>query len=115
MIQTIKQQENGFLINGNMSIPNNPENRHYQEVQDAINGTGDYEDNPITIEPEFTEAELQTKQEAEFRADRFILLDKADKAINTLEDNNQDATTWRAYRQALRDATISWILPEIPQ
>lgn len=111
-ILTIKEYSDTWCVNGNIFIPKASNN---QEVQDAINGTGDYEGNPITVEPEFTETELQTKQEADFRLERNKLLQEADIEINKLVDNNQDATAWREYRQALRDATISWVLPEIPQ
>ena len=59
MITTIKQQENGYLVNGVMSVPGNAEgNRDYQEVQEAIlGGTEDYPD-AIVVEPEFTDEEL---------------------------------------------------------
>ena len=29
-IETVKTQEYGYLVNGNMSVPNNPANRDYQ-------------------------------------------------------------------------------------
>ena len=35
-IQTVKFQENGYLVNGNMFVPSDPENRHYQMVQEWI-------------------------------------------------------------------------------
>jgi hypothetical protein len=54
-IQTVKQQSNGYLINNSMSIPNDPNNRHYKLVQEYITNGG-------TVEPEFTEEELANKQ-----------------------------------------------------
>ena len=37
-IETVKLQEfGGYLINGSMSVPNDPANRHYQELLDWIN------------------------------------------------------------------------------
>lgn len=39
------------------------------------------------------------------RAFRNHLLDIADKKIFILEDSLQDTTSWRAYRQTLRDIT----------
>ena len=37
-IETVKLHENGgYLINGNMSVPNDPANRDYQELLDWIN------------------------------------------------------------------------------
>lgn len=39
------------------------------------------------------------------REQRQTLLEEADYKINTLVDNNQDASAWRTYRQQLRDIT----------
>lgn len=39
----------------------------------------------------------------ELRAQRDLLLLKADHEINKLEDSGQDSSEWRKYRQALRD------------
>jgi len=36
-IETVKLQDSGYLVNGNMSVPNDPANRHYQEILDWIN------------------------------------------------------------------------------
>ena len=51
MIETVKIQENGYLVNGSMSVPMAEGNRHHQEVLEWI-----AEGN--TPEPEFTQAEL---------------------------------------------------------
>ena len=61
------------------------------------------------INPPKTEAQIQ----AEFRAERDKLINQADIIINKALDNNQDVTSLRAYRQALRDATIKWIIPNL--
>ena len=39
------------------------------------------------------------------RSERESLLTEAEYKINTLVDNNQDASAWRTYRQNLRDIT----------
>ena len=39
------------------------------------------------------------------REQRQPLLIEADYKINTLVDNNEDASKWRTYRQQLRDIT----------
>ena len=54
IITTIKQVGNGYLINGETCISG----KIPQYVQDAIDGTGDYGGNPITVEPEFTAEEI---------------------------------------------------------
>ena len=60
MINTVKQQQNGWLVNGSMSVPNDKSNRHYQEVQEWLKTN--------TPEPEFTFTELQTAKISELTA-----------------------------------------------
>jgi len=61
---------------------------------------------------------LQTAKEAldatqaEFKATRNTLLSKLDIEINTAVDAGLDVTELRVYRQALRDATDTWVMPE---
>tara|TARA_Y100000401_G_C8298681_1_gene212803 strand:+ start:88 stop:384 length:297 start_codon:yes stop_codon:yes gene_type:complete len=45
------------------------------------------------------------RQKENIRFEREPLLQEADYKINTLVDNNQDASAWRTYRQELRDIT----------
>lgn len=58
------------------------------------------------------EAEKRKQFEIQFRYDRDSLLKKVDIAINKSEDLGKDTKALRAYRQALRDATINWVMPE---
>lgn len=46
-----------------------------------------------------------------FRVTRDELLKEADILINKAEDTGKDSIKLREYRQALRDATQSWVLP----
>ena len=55
------------------------------------------------------------QEQAQFRAERDALLIEADIEINKLDDLNIDSSSWRAYRQALRDSTESWVLPTKPE
>ena len=61
-----------------------------------------------------TAEEIQEQEQSQFRAERGSLLKEADIEIYRLEDIAQDATAWRAYRQSLRDATDTWIMPSKP-
>ena len=86
------------------------------------NGNRDYEEYKLWLEdgnipePEFTEEELNTKFENEFRQNRDNLLstvvDHYQKPLvwETLTDEQQDKV--RVYRQALLDSTNNWTLPE---
>ena len=51
-IETVKIQEYGYLVNGNMSVPNNPANRDYQQILDWIN-EGNTPTGPDVIEPDY--------------------------------------------------------------
>lgn len=62
-----------------------------------------------------TPEEIQEQEQAQFRAERNQLLLEADIEINKLDDLNMDSSSWRAYRQALRDSTESWVLPTKPE
>jgi len=112
MINKVKIQGNGYLVNGNMSVPKAEGNRHYREILEAIKGgTEDY---PIAIvvEDEFTQDELDLQVQATFRATRNTLLSKLDIEINIAVDAGLVVDELRKYRQALRDATQNWVMPE---
>ena len=51
-IQTVKLQENGYLVNGNMSVPEAEGNRHYQAILDWIN-EGNTPEGADIIEPDY--------------------------------------------------------------
>lgn len=101
----VKIQGYGYLLNGVMNVPTADGNSEYELIKQWL-----AEGN--TPEPEFTEEELLKQKQDEFRANRNTLLDKVDKAINIAEDLGNDSTLLRTYRQALRDATIKWAMPE---
>lgn len=61
---------------------------------------------------EEVEAEKRKQFEIQFRYDRDLLLKQVDIAIFKAEDLGQDLSVLRVYRQALRDATKDWIIPE---
>ena len=104
-IKTVKIQGQGYLLNGLMSVPKADGNREYELIKQWL-----AEGN--TPEHEFTEEEILKKKQYKFRIERNLLLDKADIEINKAEDLGQDSTILRAYRQALRDSTINWVMAE---
>jgi len=52
IIETVKTQEYGYLVNGNMAVPNDPANRDYQLILDWIN-EGNTPTGPDVIEPDY--------------------------------------------------------------
>jgi hypothetical protein len=51
-IQTVKVKEHDYLVNGNMSVPKSPDNRHYQEILDWINA-GNTPTGPDVVSPDY--------------------------------------------------------------
>jgi hypothetical protein len=51
-IKTVKTQENSYLVNGTMSVPNDPANSDYQAILDWIN-EGNTPKGPDVIEPDY--------------------------------------------------------------
>ena len=83
--------------------------------QEAININANcYENNKFIVKDFRTEEEIEQEAQAQFRAERDKLLAEADIEINKLVDTGIDSTEWRVYRQALRDSTLTWVLPSKP-
>lgn len=70
IIETVKINGNGWLVNASIFVPNDPVNRHYQTVQNWIDA-GNIPD------PEFTAEELRKKEIAAAKIIR-------DDALNAL-------------------------------
>ena len=60
----------------------------------------------------FTEAEDLASMQSEFRATRDALLSKVDVEINIAFDMGLPTLELSTYRQALRDSTKLWVMPE---
>ena len=111
-IQTVKEQGNGYLLNGNMSVPKADGNSEYELIKLWLAEGNE-------AEPEFTEAELEAKQLAEekalaeqvkvtslanltvttesgkvFYADTEARID-IESAIRVGELTSQDSTVWK--------------------
>lgn len=52
IIETVKLQENSYLVNGTMSVPNDPDNKDYQLILDWVN-EGNTPTGPDVIEPDY--------------------------------------------------------------
>ena len=84
--------------------------------QEALNINANcYENGEFIVKDFRTEEEIEQETQSQFRAERDKLLAEADIEINKLVDAGLDSTDWRAYRQALRDSTLTWIIPSKPE
>ena len=92
-IKTVKLQENGYLLNGSMSVPKVEGNRHYNDIKVWLESN--------TPEPEFTEAELEAKEISEKLAEakQYLL----DTDFKVLPDYDQDSTEVKVKRQEARE------------
>ena len=70
-IRTVKLQDDGYLLNGSMSVPNDEGNRDYQDIQEWV-----AEGN--TPEPEFTQAEAADRAQLVINADARAYLSSTD-------------------------------------
>lgn len=73
-----------------------------------------YENGEFIVKDFRTSEEIEQEAQAQFRAERGKLLVEADIEINKLVDAELDVTEWRVYRQALRDSTLTWVMPSKP-
>ena len=92
-ITSCKSQESGWLVNGTMSVPNDPANRHCADVIQWI-----AEGN--TPAPEFTDAEIAANAQAETNATSQAYLASTDWYITRQAESGvevpADVTTARA-------------------
>lgn len=78
MIETLKIQGDGYLVNGTMSVPAVDGNRHYEEVKRAIAGGNEEYPTPIAVDPEFTQAELDKQAQDVINAEAQTYLYSTD-------------------------------------
>ena len=93
-ILTCKLQTSGYLVNGNMSVPSDPANRHYVMVQEWIAQEGN------TPAPEFTDAEIVANAQAVINGDSLAYLASTDWYVTRQAETGvaipQDILTARA-------------------
>ena len=70
-IETVQLQGEGYLLNGNISVPNDEGNRDYQDIQEWI-----AEGN--TPDPEFTQAEIDDSDQKIINVDSREYLSSTD-------------------------------------
>ena len=96
-ITSCKLNESGWLVNGNMSVPNDPANRHCADVLQWI-----AEGN--TPAPEFTDAEIAANTQAELNATSRAYLASTDWYVTRRSDTSEaiptDIDTARAEARA---------------
>jgi len=99
-ITSCKSQDSGWLVNGTMSVPNDPANRDCADVLAWI-----AEGN--TPAPQYTDAEIAANAQAELNATSQAYLDSTDwyvtRHAETAEAVPADVTTARA---AAREAIV---------
>jgi len=96
-ITSCKLQDSGYLVNGNMGVPNDPANRDFADVLAWI-----AEGN--TPAPEFTDAEIAANTQAETNATSQAYLASTDWYVTRYAETDvavpADVTTARAEARA---------------
>ena len=92
-IETVKIQNSGWLVNGTMSVPNDPANRHYTQVQEWI-----AEGN--TPAPEFTDAEIAANAQQVINSEALAYLASTAWYVERLND----PSSGKAIPQDILDA-----------
>ena len=98
-------QDNGQYITGSL--------KHSEEWLEIVKDEEGTITAPEGLVLQIAKEALDATQ-AEFRAERDVLLAEADIEINKLVDAGLATTVYSEYRQTLRDSTITWVLPTKP-
>ncbi len=85
IIETVKVQGEGFLING-VTFTDNPEHRFYQAVLE-------WEKNGGTIDPEFTQVELDAQAATQYQRDRLEAYPDIGEQLDMIFHDKQNGTT----------------------
>jgi len=86
MINSVKIQAEGWLVNGNMSVPDASGNRDYIEVQAWI-AAGN------TADPEFTDAQISANAQQEINRDNLAYLASTDWYVIRKADSGEAIPT----------------------
>ena len=96
MINTVKAQGNGYLVDGVMSVPKDTGNRDYQEVLEWI-ASGN------VVLPEYTDEELEAKAIQTKLAEAQSLLDSTQFKFGDDYDQ-KDTPEWLALKVKRQEA-----------
>jgi hypothetical protein len=100
IIETVKLTDGGWQVNGNMGVPNDPDNRYCQDVLAWI-----AEGNTPT--PEFTDAEIAANTQAELNVTSRAYLASTDWYITRkAETGDAVPSEITTLRTAARDAIV---------
>lgn len=95
-INTVKEQDNGYLVNGNMSVPKSEGNRHYEDIKLWLETN--------TPEPEFTDAELAQQAQDKINQEALAYLASTDWYVTRFTETGvaipDDVTTKRVEARA---------------
>lgn len=99
MIETVKIQGNGWLLNGTMSVPKADGNKEYELIKQwLLKGN--------TPDPEFTEKEIEDQriQAIKQKASELITLRYPDyKQLNIIRVQGAELETMSAYIDSIRE------------
>jgi len=84
-ITSVKALESGYLVNGNTTVPNDPGNRHYREVQEWIAEGNTPEPMSQPTLAELT-AQVEAQRQAAYHVESDPIFFRAQRGEATLQD-----------------------------
>ena len=104
-INTVKIAGNGYLVNGNMNVPNSTGNRHYRDVAVWLETN--------LAEPEFNQTELDTQAYNDWKASRTTAVSEIEVTYDSVVYQGDEISQERMSRAITAAAddveTIGWI------
>jgi hypothetical protein len=113
-IETVKIQEYSYLVNGNMLVPNDPENRDYQLILDWINEgnipTGDIPtDLQTAADAKQFAQQLESYTTATARLTQYVVADGREKVT---ESQPTGEKVWNEETEEIEDVVRDVIIVE---
>lgn len=84
-IEIVTATESGYVVNGNLSVPNDPGNRHYQEVQEWIAKGNTPEPMPEPTLAELT-AQVEAQRQTAYHTESDPIFFRAQRGEATLQE-----------------------------
>ena len=113
-IETVKIQEYSYLVNGNMSVPNDPANRDYQLILDWIN-EGNTPTGDIPTDLQTAANNKQFAQQVEAYKTASARLEQYQLSVGVPESTGSIVTGQKMNMETgeMQDVTETFVIPAI--
>jgi hypothetical protein len=113
-IETVKIQEYSYLVNGNMSVPNDPANRDYQLILDWINeGNTPTGDIPTDLQTAADAKQFAQQVEAYKIAKARVAQYQLSVGVPESSETIVTGEAWNEEAGEMQDVTETFVIPAI--